>query len=343
MRYTVIYPPVVRWDEHIFQRPHQLQLEFAKQGEFAILANAQNDGKGLHWNPHENLLVTNDLAKTLQTPSVKEKMAGTKVVFWVTFPGSMKYFDVVKPDIFVFDYIDECVDEFSHWIEGIYDCMDKSDFTVVTSERLREIVEPKYPNKTVLCRNGADVRQYFQETTVVPDDMKPLKAKYETIIGFHGSLQSWVDFDLIREVAEKRPDWGFAMVGPEYHPNSKKIHGIENVHLLGPKFYNVLNPYVSNFDVGIIPFELRDMTQSSNPIKMYEYLACGIPVVSTPLKECTDLAPYVRSGTTADEFVAAIEEALANREQEKDMYRKIAHDNSWTARVKQIIGELDKV
>lgn len=95
-----------------------------------------------------------------------------------------------------------------------------------------------------------------------------------------------------------------------------------------------------NFDVGIIPFQVRDMTNSASPIKMYEYLVAGIPVVATPIKECEALSPYVRTATTGKGYILKIEKAIKVSKYERQGYLKIAQKNSWTQRVETIAGIL---
>ena len=170
--------------------------------------------------------------------------------------------------------------------------------------------------------------------------MKHLKETYHYVVGFSGTLASWIDFHLIKEMAQERPNWAFVLIGPK-NCNTRDIENISNVYFLGTKKYNELVNYLKNLDAGIIPFEVRDMTNSANPIKMYEYLAAGIPVVATPIRECIALAPYIRTANTGEDSVIQIEEAIKASENEKQSYIKIAMENSWTKRVEKIVSILE--
>ncbi|MFV9510025.1 glycosyltransferase [Tepidibacillus sp. LV47] len=335
-RYTIIYPPTVSWHEPIFQRPHQLLKEFARQGHFSIFANKVTDGHGDYWFASENLCISNDLKATLDHPMIKEKVKETKVVLWVTLPETIDLKDLVHPDIIVFDYIDESTEEFSAWKYKLDESMELADIIFVASKKLYDLTHAQYPQKTYLLPNAADIRKYFQKKYILPKDLRPLKRKYKLIVGFIGSLQSWVDYKLIKEMAILRPKWGFVLIGPEYFP-ATILKRIPNVHFLGPKRYRILHHYVKNFDVGIIPFQVREMTNSSSPIKMYEYLAAGIPVVATPIKECKRLSPIVRIARTGKGSVKKIEEAIYYSKKEKHLYLQIAKNNSWEKRVQEII------
>lgn len=337
---TFIYPPTVNWNGDIFQRPHQLLAEFARQGYFSIFSNNTDDGKGDFWTVNENLCISNDLCKTLADPGIQEIMADTEKVLWVSYPPTFSYRDAVAPDLTVFDYLDKSVDEFSFWQDGLDECIKSSDVIFAVSRGLLELVDPRYLDKTFLVPNGADIRQFFREDISVPEDMKCLKKAYQYVVGFSGALASWIDFHLIIEMAQERPNWAFALVGPE-RCDTSGIKSSPNVHFLGAKKYPNLVHYVKNFDVGIIPFEVRDMTNSANPIKMYEYLAAGIPVVATPIRECAAFAPYIRTADTGKESVLKIEEAIKASEDEKQDYIKIATENSWTKRVEKIVSILE--
>lgn len=341
-KFTFIYPPTVNWNGAIFQRPHQLFAEFARQGHFAIFTNKTDDGKGIFWTVNKNLCISNDLSKTLADPGIKAIMTDTEKIFWVSYPPTFSCRDMVVPDLTVFDYLDESVDEFSFWQDGLDECIKSSDVIFVVSRRLLELVDTRCPNKAFLVPNGADIRQFMQEDISIPKDMKRLKEAYRYVVGFTGSLESWIDFHLIKEMAQERPDWAFVLIGPE-NCDTCGVKDIPNVHFLGAKKYPELVNYVKNFDAGIIPFQVRDMTNSANPIKMYEYLAAGIPVVATPIRECAALAPYIRTAGTGKESVIKIEEAIKASKGEKQDYIKLATENSWTRRVEKIVSILKPI
>lgn len=339
-RFCIIYPPTVSWGEKIYQRPHQILAEFARKGHFSILANKDDDGQGTYWFPMPGLCIANDLDSTLSSPEIRAKMSGATVVFWNSWPKLITMKDNIRPDLTVFDYIDEASEEFSHWQEGLEESIEAANLIVCASDRLYEIIRSKYPHKrTCIVKNGADLHLFQQSQAVLPNDLAQLKHRYTNIIGFHGSLQSWIDYQLIADIAAKRPDWGIVLVGPEYYLETV-CKERSNIHFLGHKPYQELHHYVRHFDVGLIPFQVRKLTHSSNPIKMYEYLAAGIPVVATPIHECVQFQPYVRIAHSADEFVQKIGEAIHVTQQERLTYRTIAQQHAWTERVNKILSEL---
>lgn len=339
-RYTVIYPPTVSWNEPIYQRPHQLMAEFARQGHLAIFVNKIPDGNGIDWFASENLCISNDLLSTLSDSRIRDMIQGTRVVLWVTYAKTMAFQSIINPQLCIFDYIDEGVEEFAEWQKDIENGLASGDVIFTTSRNLFEVTQTKYPNRTYLLPNGADIYQFTKDVPIA-SDLENLRRNYEHIIGFHGTLVSWVDFSLIREIALNCPNWGIVLIGPDCGlPDACK--NTANIHYLGSRPYSELVSYVRYFDVGIIPFEVRQVTHSANPIKMYEYLAAGVPLVATPIRECVNLSPVVRIAKDHSEFITQIKAALRAKKQEQALYLKIAYENSWAQRVHHALEVLEE-
>jgi glycosyltransferase involved in cell wall biosynthesis len=149
-----------------------------------------------------------------------------------------------------------------------------------------------------------------------------------------------VDVSLVRDIARLRPDWSFVLVGPQYSGAiSGSDAGIDslaetpNVHLLGPRPYPDVPAYLEAFDVATIPFKISGLTEDTNPIKLYEYLAAGVPVVSTPLPEVLAV-PGVRVAQSPEDFVTQIGAALQERDdpQLRAARMAVAAENSWQKR-----------
>jgi UDP-galactopyranose mutase len=121
------------------------------------------------------------------------------------------------------------------------------------------------------------------------------------------------DIELLRRIAELRPDWQFVMLGPVVKIDEKDLPRLENIHYLGAKSYDDLPDYIGGWDVAMMPFALNDSTRFISPTKTPEYLAAGRPVVSTPIRDV--VRPYGEAGlvkiaATPEEFIDAIEAAL---------------------------------
>ena len=168
---------------------------------------------------------------------------------------------------------------------------------------------------------------------------QPAPADIEAIphprIGFAGHLSLCCDLDLLREMAQARPNWSFVMVGPVSVDTSSIA--LPNVHLLGNRPYAQLPAYVQQFDVGIIPYLLNAWTQSVDPLKLLEYLAAGIPTVSTSLPEVKKYSPPVRVADGARPFLEAIEAALAEPSSQTDARRAVARGQTWEHRADRLL------
>ncbi|PYE53026.1 glycosyltransferase family 1 protein [Deinococcus yavapaiensis] len=156
-------------------------------------------------------------------------------------------------------------------------------------------------------------------------------------LGFYGVIDERFDIDLVREVAARRPEWQFVFLGPVVKISEHDLPRGANIHYLGMKKYTELPAYLAHWDVALLPFARNDATEYISPTKTPEYLAAGVPVVSTNIRDV--IRPWgeedvVRIAVDADEFEAAIEEALAvdnaARQAKADrMLARLSWDRTW--------------
>jgi glycosyltransferase involved in cell wall biosynthesis len=163
------------------------------------------------------------------------------------------------------------------------------------------------------------------------------------VVGFAGNLTpAKVDFALLASAAAARPDWTFLLVGPVQPAAEAGIRGLRtlpNVHCLGARSYDELPRFVAAFDVGLIPYVATAYTRSCLPLKLYEYLAAGKPVVATGLPELADREPDVLLVDGVQAFVSAVAAAL-ERVSEDDRARRmaLAAKNTWETRTERLLG-----
>jgi glycosyltransferase involved in cell wall biosynthesis len=236
-----------------------------------------------------------------------------------------------------------CVDEFSEFtgtdkeslLEMERRLMSKSDMVVVSSGPLYDTKLPFNAN-TFLVTHGVDVdhfRQACSDRTPVPPDIAALK---KPVIGFHGLIADWVDLEMMRSIAIARPDWSLVFVGKS-DTDTKALQSLPNVHLLGRKDYRELPGYCKAFDVAVLPFAINELTLAANPLKLREYLAAGLPVVSTAIPEAERLGSLVRIGRTPQEFLLQIDDLLARGQRGPSMAISRAMDNeSWDSKVAEL-------
>ena len=212
----------------------------------------------------------------------------------------------------------------------------KADLLIATSRAL-------FDSKRYLCRraihvpHGVDFEHFAtadrSRRASIPDDIAALT---RPILGFWGLIQDWVDVELLAGIARIRPDWSLVLIG-DIATDVSQLNGLANVHFLGRRPYRALPHYAEAFDIGIIPFKLNDLTRAVNPIKLREYLAAGLPVVSTPLPEVEAYRPHVQTAANAGAFVAACETALRKDSASQSTTRRSAMGSeTWDAKVELI-------
>ncbi len=214
----------------------------------------------------------------------------------------------------------------------------RSNLVVTTSTVLQES-KKAWNHNTVLVPHGVDCEHFstaLDPALPIPPDIADIPRPH---LGFFGLLRDWVDLDLLAEVARRRTDWHIVLIG-DSRIDLTSYRGLTNMHFLGPKPYAELPAYCRAFDVGLIPFKLNDLTRAVNPIKLREYLAAGLPVVSTPLPEVQRYADLVELAERTA-FVDAIDRCLADGATRRDARVDRMAEETWTAKVKTISAALD--
>jgi len=188
-----------------------------------------------------------------------------------------------------------------------------------------------------LVRNGVTPERFrpaLENRLPLPDDIQAIPSPR---IGFIGVIAEWVDMDLLIKVASLRLQWSFVLVGPV--KQSVALRDLPpNIYLLGKKPYDLVPAYLQGIDVAIIPFERTDfITRYVNPIKLYEYLAAGKPVVTTPMGDYDGLETLVHIAETPEAFANAIEVAMKETTPSfKEARWRAILERSWQARANQI-------
>lgn len=186
--------------------------------------------------------------------------------------------------------------------------------------------------KTVLVRNGTEFLHFHeaQPTSALAQLSHP-------IIGYYGAISEWFDAELIAAAARQRPEWRFVLIGDTFGANLKPLDGLGNVHLLGEKPYAELPSYLQCFDVCCIPFHLTELTRATDPVKFYEYLSAGKPVVATRLPELFPFSDFLYFAAGAAEFIEKIEQALRENNRDRvDRRLALARAHDWDSRVEVI-------
>jgi len=202
-----------------------------------------------------------------------------------------------------------------------------SNLVIVSSQKLYHL-QKQLVDKVIQVGNGTDFNHFSQLTRnhLLAHIPKP-------IIGYYGAISDWFDMDLIKQAALSRPDWSFVLIGSTYGASLNGVERISNIYLLGEKPYEELPGYLYWFDVCCIPFKLNELTEATNPVKLYEYLSAGKPVVATRLPELKEYSRYLYLADGVRDFVSNVEEALEEDDPERRNQRiEFAKGNSWDQR-----------
>lgn len=242
-----------------------------------------------------------------------------------------------------------CVDEYTAFTgvasglkEIEEDLFRKADFVVVSADKLFE-TKHHFNKNTFVLRHGTDWKHFrtaLNEETKIPDEIANLP---RPIIGFHGLLADWVDFELIKKTAEHFKNGSVVLIGKITVDAEKKIKildGIPNIHFLGRKPYAELPSYCKAFDVALNPFEISELTLAANPLKVREYLAAGLQVVSTDIPEVRILDNCLIGQNHAD-FIEKIEFVLANPKSKEEISDGIRLE-SWEAKIDELREIMEK-
>ena len=233
-----------------------------------------------------------------------------------------------------------CVDEYSEFsgvpkeviVRMERELIRRADLVFTSAEKLcaeRREINPR----TYFIPHGVDVAHFSRALDPATTVATEIAALPRPVIGFFGLLADWVDLDMIGALARARPQWSFALVG-KAQTDLRAVEGLPNVRLVGQRPYAALPGYCRGFDVGLIPFRMNELTLRVNPLKLREYLAAGLPVVSTPLPEVVRYQGVVHIATNKEGFLQEIEAALKERTGERDRGRvEMMRSEGWEARV----------
>lgn len=218
--------------------------------------------------------------------------------------------------------------------------MSRCDLVITTSPPLYETRKQLHPNVHFVQHgvNYAHLSRAVDRTLAVPKELQALR---RPVIGFVGIVGEWVDLDLVAGIARSRPDASVVMIGPEMISRGP-CAGLPNIHWLGGRSHQVLPDYLQCFDVALIPFKQTALTYNANPIKLYEYLAAGVPAVCSTLPSVKQVPRSVWLADHVGDMVRCCDEAFAcNTSADRRARSRAMQSESWTARLEQISTHLE--
>ena len=354
----------LRWD-FVYQRPQHLLSRCARErrvffieepifGNCSMRLDVREADPGVHVVvPHlpEGLrseVAINAVMKDL-TRQLFNEHGIKEYVFWYYTPMALKFTDHFNPVAAVYD----CMDELSAFKGAHSELPDlekqlfrQVDLVFTGGQSLYEVKRNQHP-AVYAFPSSIDAAHFGKARTAVADPEDQAHIPHPRL-GFFGVIDERFDVELLDQVAAKRPDWNFVIIGPvvKIHPDT--LPKQSNIHYLGGKKYSELPEYLAGWDIALLLFARNESTRFISPTKTPEYLAAGKPVISTSIRDV--VRPYgemklVEITDTADEFIHAAEKILSRPNssewlQKVDAYlENISWDKTW-AQMSDLIDEV---
>ena len=265
----------------------------------------------------------------------------------------IRLFDALKDDSLVlYEFMDDfdllASPHFPNWVEQATQTFVKliqrdRTFVLTSANRLHDMAVElgADPAKVFISKNAVNIEDFAIKRMPSPE-MKAILARGKPVIGYYGAIADWFDFDLLKTVVQKNPQWEFVVIGPE-NDDLKPLMELDNFTHIPSIPYAEIPAFAQNWDVATIPFKINNVTLGTSPVKMFEYMAMGLPIVTTPMPECM-LYDSVFIARDAAEFEQKIRDALAAKDDAayQQTLAAEAAANTWDARVDDIVQIIDK-
>jgi glycosyltransferase involved in cell wall biosynthesis len=222
----------------------------------------------------------------------------------------------------------------------------EADVVVATADDLLAQLRPLRPD-VLLLPNGVVMEDWTNAAADVPADLAAAR-RAPVVVGYYGTMADWFDWKLWEGAARARRDWSFVLIGPPHFgppdPVHTRVSSHPNMYYLGPKPYHSLPAYVAHCDVMAIPFVLNSITHSCSPVKLFEHMAAGKPVVASPMREILKYQSVLFAGTPED-FVQRVESALHQRQDPAycQLLEREARENTWQQRAEALRHAIESV
>jgi len=308
---VILFPATIDYF-YMKQRPQHLAEAFAEQGYLVIYGtlNHKTDKVDGIQQIGTHLLLMHEH----YFPYLSEVFNKDELVYYCLWANNIKHLDYLRYGFLIYDYMDELelLDVNKSLIQKNHnDLLVLSDMITVSADKLAEQIPDIYKEKVLMLKNGVD-RQFIealQEECKIPNEMLLIKKNnYEKIIGYYGAIAEWMDFDLIENCLMELPSYAFIFIGPVFGVEKQVKHlenKFDNIFFIKEMKRDDLIPYLKSFDVCILPFLKNNITDSVSPVKIYEYLAAGKPVVSVNMIECASI-PIIDVANNTNEFIYKI-------------------------------------
>ena len=343
-----VFYPFLIWNLPAFQRPQQIASALAKHKDVLYIyctPDSSLDGfYGLYKKISDNLILTVDYEFVMRM-KLKNKIIqfySTDVLFDYKCITQAKKF---KNKI-LYEYIDGIDEKLLGNIPKSYlekhekILKDESIYVIASADKLiKDVERSRNKNYSMVC-NGVVIDDFNVKKANIPANLKPIRQKYEKLICYYGALANWFDYDLLKKCAKKYPNYGFILIGIDYDKTLEKakLDKYENIIYLGKVEYKKLINYTKNCDLLTIPFLINHITESTSPVKLFEYMATQKPILTTAMPECKKYESVI-IGENHDDYVKKIESTLKliNDTEYLKLEMEEAKMNTWASKANDIL------
>ncbi|KKR07599.1 MAG: hypothetical protein UT32_C0009G0060 [Parcubacteria group bacterium GW2011_GWC2_39_14] len=274
-----------------------------------------------------------------------EKILNLKnVVFWSYNPLFTDFIGKLNEHLFVFDAVDDWSEHPSYTklmskqriLNNYKTISEKAQVVFTVSEHMKDMFKEFDRTEDVYwVPNGVDY-DHFNNPDLV-DKTNDISEITKPVIGYLGTIEERIDFELLAKIAQKNPDKELVLCGPVWpsvrNAAERALKHFQNVHWLGRVAYDDAPSYLKRFDVAIIPHKLNHFVNSMNPMKLYDYLACGLPVVTTNGAGVEKFKNDIYIAQDSNDFLNLIDRALKEDSDVKHLERQlIVKDHTWEKR-----------
>jgi len=352
--------PIINWDFR-FQRPQQLLTQFARDGHRVFYLKATFAGFG---KPAASMRRISAGIFEVALPGdstvalYRDELCGPTLKWSVRALRAFIQVNRVNEALCLVHH--PFWEPLARWLNKeygwkiVYDCLDdvtgfdvahpriaqqerqlamESALVLCTSQKLLHRLRRLNP-KCILVPNAADYEHFSR---LPRRSASPLAGLPRPVVGYYGAISEWFDAPGVLWAARSHPDWSFVLIGDTWGADVSRFSMCDNITLLGEKPYADLPAYLSAFDVCTIPFLRIPLTQATNPVKFYEYLSTGKPIVAASLPDLRRFNAVIHTYSTPKQFVTCLETALAVESPQLARRRRaIAQENTWPKRYQQI-------
>lgn len=270
------------------------------------------------------------------------RLPGEETLLWLTYPLQSWALDAFpERGLACYDWTDDWaafsllpVEDPQMLIEMNQRIIGDVDQVFAVSEDLTRRAAAINPH-TCRAPNASDL-QRLGHSEEVASELEPMP---RPIVGYIGQIADKVDYALIQEISQARPNWSFVFVGPVWYTKQASVDALaerSNIHFLGARPYEALSTYLCAFDICIIPHVRNALTRSMDPTKLYDYMVTGKPIVSTEVAGLERFSDVVYIGNTSQAFLSAMDQAMSENGRLRQRRLKYARENMWPRRAEEI-------